>query len=73
MKITTEAEKECRRYLKKRGYRGRNNFDIKIIAGNKPPHLVGDSWHYETRGGRWIKYPSAYSKSGWSNMVYCNI
>ena len=72
MKIAIEAEKECRRYLSKHGYRGRNNLYVEIVDGNKPPHVCGDSWHYETKGGRYIRYPSAYSKSGWSSMVYVN-
>ncbi len=70
MKISIEAEKECRRYLKRHGYRGRNNLSVKVVDGNKPPHITGDSWHYTTRGGRYIRHPSSYAKTGWSNMVY---
>lgn len=72
MKISIEAEKECRRYLKRHGYRGRNNLSVEVIDGNEAPHLAGDSWHYQTKGGGYIRYPSAYSKLGWSNMVYVN-
>lgn len=32
--------------------------------------FTGNSWHYETRGGRRIWHPPAYSKKGFSNMVY---
>lgn len=42
--------------------------------GKEPPVLSGSrsSWHYETKGGRRIYHPSAYSRSGWNNMVYVN-
>jgi hypothetical protein len=45
-----------------------------VIAGGSKPVLAGkrSSWHYETRGGSYISHPSAYAKSGWSNMVYCS-
>lgn len=47
-----------------------NNTPIKIIKGKSKPHFTGYGWCYETRGGRPIRYPSSYSKVGWSNMVY---
>ena len=43
---------------------------VDVIDGSLPPHLLGDEWHYETRGGQRIHYPSAYAKRGFSNMVY---
>lgn len=43
---------------------------VKIIDGNTEPKLTGESWCYRTRGGSYIYHPSAYSKNGWSNMVY---
>lgn len=44
-----------------------------VEPGDNPPELAGKrrSWHYETSGGSYIRHPSAYSKVGWSNMVYC--
>jgi len=45
---------------------------ITVVDGAQAPRPRGDSWHYETRGGTRISHPSAYSKSGWSNMVYCS-
>jgi hypothetical protein len=45
---------------------------VAIPETNAAPKLTGESWHYETRGGTRISHPSAYSKSGWSNMVYCH-
>lgn len=32
--------------------------------------FTGESYHWETRGGRRIHHPSAYSRVGWSNVVY---
>lgn len=72
MQISIEAKKECRRYLKRHGYRGRNNLSIEVVDGNKSPSVEGNSYHYTTRGGRYIRYPSAYAKVGRSNMVYVN-
>lgn len=43
---------------------------INLINGNSAPKYVGNKHHYETSGGRMIYHPSAYSKSGWSNMRY---
>jgi hypothetical protein len=41
-----------------------------VPESDAPPKRVGTPWHYTTRGGRPIHHPSAYSKCGWSNMVY---
>ena len=50
-----------------------SHITIQIIPGIAlAPREVGESFHYETRGGRRISHPSAYSKRGWSNMVYCH-
>ena len=43
---------------------------VKIVDGDTPPEMTGESWHYRTRGGSYIYHPSAYKKTGWSNMVY---
>lgn len=43
---------------------------IKVVKGRSAPKLVGESYHYRTRGGRRIHYPNAYSKKGWGNMMY---
>jgi len=45
-------------------------YPIELVTGNSPPTLYGVSFFYETSGGRMIYHPSAYSKKGWSNMVY---
>jgi hypothetical protein len=48
------------------------NFHPPVIVktGNKSPQLVGQKWHYETKGGRKIYHPTSYSRTGWSNMIY---
>lgn len=48
----------------------RANMPVDVVDGNKEPTLVGKGWHYRTCGGNYIRYPSAYSTIGWSNMVY---
>ncbi|CAM6053500.1 unnamed protein product [Sphagnum tenellum] len=46
---------------------------FEIIAGiAMAPRLRGTSYHYTTRTGIPIHYPSAYSRCGWSSMVYHN-
>lgn len=46
------------------------SYPIVDVDGFDAPAVAGESWHYETKGGRRIHHPSAYSKNGWSNMVY---
>jgi hypothetical protein len=50
----------------------KSNRPVKIFSNESfEPRWAGESFHYETRGGQRIYYPSAYSKRGWSNMIYC--
>lgn len=44
--------------------------DIWVVAGDDVPYEAGESYHWRTRGGRVVHHPSAYAKSGWSNLVY---
>lgn len=46
------------------------NCRIEVVAGDTAPRLAGQGWHYQTKGGRRIDHPSAYSRKGWSSMVY---
>jgi hypothetical protein len=48
----------------------RTSYPIETDDTDDAPIICGESWHYQTRGGRRIYHPSAYSRSGWSNMVY---
>jgi hypothetical protein len=50
----------------------RYNMPVDVVSGEQSPRVTGQGYRYETRGGSPIFYPSAYSKKGWSNMVYCN-
>lgn len=60
-------DKRIRSYLR---LHHNNRWPIRIVEGNEPPRVKGEPWYYETKGGTYIKYPSAYSKVGWSNMRY---
>jgi hypothetical protein len=47
-----------------------SNCPIEVKDGNFQPYVAGQSYHYETKGGRVIHHPSAYRRFGWSNMAY---
>jgi len=63
---------EARRIIRNAANASRSNLPVKVVAGSSEPLECGRSWHYETKGGSYIRHPSAYSKFGWSNMVYCS-
>lgn len=47
------------------------NIHIQIVPGVAvAPRSVGESYHYVTKTGIRIYHPSAYSRRGWSSMVY---
>lgn len=46
------------------------NSRIEVIEGAAAPTLAGQGWHWRTKGGKRIDHPSAYSRKGWSSMVY---
>lgn len=48
----------------------RSNCPIEVVPGDAAPRLVGTRPHHRTKGGDVIQHPSAYSRRGWSNMVY---
>lgn len=43
---------------------------VVFVKGRAEPKIEGESWHYTTRGGFKIYYPSSYRKRGWSSMIY---
>lgn len=43
---------------------------VVVRPGCATPTLAGERWHYETRSGIWIDNPHAYSRVGWSSMIY---
>lgn len=43
---------------------------VYVVEGNAAPAIAGQSYHWETRGGRRVYHPSAYARTGWSNLVY---
>lgn len=48
----------------------RPNCKVVVTESDTEPRLVGEGSHYKTKGGRYIAYPRAYSRVGWSNMEY---
>jgi hypothetical protein len=64
-----KIESFVRKYWLNKGNK-QKNIQVEIIDGNKEPHIVGNRYDWKTKGGKTINHPSAYSKIGWSNMVY---
>jgi len=58
---------DIRRYV---GCRRGDSVAIVLSDDDSAPAMAGESYHYETLGGRRIWHPSAYSRRGWSNMRY---
>jgi hypothetical protein len=74
-----------RRYLRRHAYLKESIYDpryappmrgfwarvpVRVVPGDGEPRYAGEPWHYETWGGKLIRNPSAYSRKGWSSMVY---
>ena len=69
--ITTETTSAQRSQIRRIVGRSRcNNIPVVVIPGTDKPELTGESGGWFTRGGTPIDHPSAYSRRGWSNMVY---
>ncbi len=45
-------------------------YPVVVVDGDQAPERRGSTWHYRTTSGIPIDYPGAYSRRGWSNMVY---
>jgi hypothetical protein len=43
---------------------------VRVVEGSVKPRHAGESWGYTTRTGIPISHPSAYSRVGWSSMIY---
>ena len=65
--ITTPRQRQAVRDL----FGCHNHVPVKVIRGGhlRPTKLGRRGGHF-TRGGSPIMHPSAYSKRGWSNMIY---
>lgn len=62
-------QKAANRVARQHGYGRATKFDISHdVDGHEI--VEANRCGYETKGGRPIYHPSAYSKKGWSNMVY---
>ena len=58
-------------YVARKNIGDKSNRPVEIIPQSfQSPVWDGESYGWETKGGSVIHYPSAYSKVGWSNMVY---
>ncbi len=68
--MTTTTITLAARRIVRRSAGAHANCPVEVIDGECAPTIRGESYHWETRGGRRIYYPSAYSRCGWSNMVY---
>jgi hypothetical protein len=67
------AELEARRLVRRIAKCGNERQPVVVVdedGGKDSVGFTGSSWHYQTRGGNRILHPGAYSRSGWSNMVY---
>lgn len=57
-----------------RRYAGLSSSDtsatIVLVDGCSAPRVIGERGGHFTRGGARILHPSAYSRRGWSNMIY---
>jgi hypothetical protein len=60
----------ARRVVRNAADASQNNLPVVAVEGDVVPTEKGHGFFYETRGGTRIDHPSAYSKHGWSNMVY---
>lgn len=70
MRRRVEATQRRLRRIAREAAGAHRSCPVEIIAGDAAPRMTGESWCFRTRGGTRIMYPSAYSRSGWSNMVY---
>jgi hypothetical protein len=67
--ITSRVRTEIRRHA---GVTRSGAMPVVVVDGSAGPKVRGRGFQYETKGGTVIDHPSAYSKFGWSNMVYCH-
>ncbi len=71
--MTRQQTRNIRRAILRSAGETQTNITIEIVPGIAlAPRSVGHSYHYETKSGRRIWHPSAYSRRGWSSMVYCS-
>lgn len=71
MDTMTTITRQQRRAILRSANESQTNIRIQVVPGVAvAPRTVGESYHYQTRSGTRISHPSAYSKRGWSSMVY---
>lgn len=72
MSMTKTGDKVNPMYLARLWARDAGNHPVVVIKGDQPPKKCGEEWHYRNRSGDVIYHPSAYSRRGFSSMVYHN-
>jgi hypothetical protein len=64
-------ERRALRLIVERRYaRSYRNVHVVVVDGTRLPRLDGNRGHYETKTGIVIRHPGAYSRKGWSSMIY---
>ena len=72
-KITASILTRKVRKVIRRSLGSKEQAPISVVHGiAMAPRLVGHGYYYTTRTGIPINSPSAYSRRGWSSMVYHN-
>jgi hypothetical protein len=58
-------------YVARKELDDRSNRPVKVVRNSTdPPTFQGRSYGWQTKTGIEIRYPTAYSKKGWSSMRY---
>lgn len=70
MRRRVEATQRRLRRIAREAAGAHRSCPVDVVEGDAAPRLTGESWYFRTRGGAHIRHPSAYSRRGWSNMVY---
>lgn len=70
MRCRVEATQRRLRRVAREAAGAHRSCPVAIVEGDQAPALTGETWYWRTRGGTRISHPSAYSRSGWSSMVY---
>lgn len=48
----------------------RNNLPVVVVDGDGPPTIKGEHQYHATKTGIRINHPNAYSRRGWSSIIY---
>jgi hypothetical protein len=62
----------ARRRAARRGVPGLSRYSsipVEEVSGCQPPRIVGDTWHYETPGGKRVRFPNSYRRVAFSSRL----